>query len=706
MRNILSIIEDTFAEVKIFLIKLWKTSKYLFNKIRYNTQVYFKLLFYYINLLIAYLIYIPVYLIHGISWFFRHLYETIKIVSEKLFAGLRYIFFRLNHFMLIVLKIIKHSLKYLYINTLSMIKKTGETIIKAASRSHWFILTLIVFVFSSIISIFKSIIVVFKIFIYALLNKSYELDEKIVVTIKPPYNLPRSLWKGYKASIESLKGSKEEVTDEDQNFLPDLINYVTIFWIIILGFPLLLILIVVTVPISLIIGVHSILVIPDDENDFVDYIRNRIIGNGETVETSILLNPVRINNFDIKWSSSDESIMSNKGILNNAKINELKQSEFKHQLNCNIRGKELNTVPLELKIHKNQVKNALINTYKNLQLPEYVNEDIHFENYKTNPKIQLDIKSINNSIVNDKGEILTKDFKKEKKVHFKVIIKYDNKEMKKRIKTKVYLDNTQEYLNRELNNIPNSLTLRKGKVPLNVYKEVKALFYGENEGVISKNGYVHPSDYDVEDTVHMELSLDEYTVSKDINIFRKGTKKGLRNELRQINVPKVEKDSSQIILPQKTEIGADGFSCDIDWYYKGEKVSHRIEIPTVIKKPYIMSLKAKIIVNGIEGIKKVDLRIPRRTNLYACQRDLDCINVEINKNQLILPKKGKKFNSKITWLSATPSLISSKGELRKEYMIKRSQSKTAIMKAFVRYRTKTITKTYKYNISNGKLLAV
>jgi len=699
MKNIFSIIKDVLSEVKDFFVKLWRTSRFLLKKFLYFLKIILLWIKYYFYQFFNYIYYAFVYLIDGIKWLFRKIKAALVFIWNSIKRFFRFIYDLLAN----LIHYIYVFLEYIVIKLKSFFQWLFKTIKKLILEFPQFLLFLLTFIFVLIIALFNSLYIFIKLFVNSLLNRNYRFDDTKVIAIKPLYILPVNLIDGYLLALKSLTSKKKKVLSADtETAFGDLVAYTSVAWLLVLGAVLLVVAIVVTLPLAIIFGFISILSVPKDESKFLEYFKKRLVLSKTEIETSFKLKPTVFQGYKISWASKNHDIISDEGILNNINAKLSSQDVVNVGLVVKVEKETFNSFEFEVPVRYNSAKDALLNTYRNVMLPEKINDDINFDDFKTSPEVEIEVESLYPKIINNEGVILNPNFTDKIKVYFKVKIIYENYYMKKRIFTYIINEDAEDYLTSLLKNTPDKIEIRKGRIKLKAHKAVKTSFSANEEKVVNNNGFIYPSDYDVENIIEVAYSINDLTVKKEVALSRKGSKKGLKKELKQIVLPQVKSDVSLIELPQFTELGIDGFSYEIKWYKDGELVTN-IETETVIKKPYVVYLMAKINVNGIDGLREMRLVVPRRSTNFACKYDLDHLEPLITfENYLYLPKRGKDFKATVFWISKTPTIVSSKGVLRKSYMIEQTKNKVAVIKAIVIYRTKTMTKDFVFEIENNK----
>lgn len=706
MKNFFSIIKEAFGEVKDFFIKAYLTTKYVVRKFFYFLKVVLLWIRYYVYQFFNLIYYVFVSLIDGIKWLWRKIKDLLILIVrifKNLFRFIYQSFLKLFRNLWYFIKCLGSKLK-------SFLKWILIGFKKLIFNFHYVILVPIFILIVIVIAFFNTILIFLRFFLYSLLNVNYLLDDDKVIAVKPLYLLPVNLIKGYSLSFKRLTNKKKKIISEQvgENFASgkDMINVASVGWLSTLGIVLLASAVIVTLPIALVAGTISVVLLPKDETKFLTYFKKRIIVKKTGVENSFKLKPVNFGGYKISWVSKNPEIISNEGIFNSANVNLIKQDIVSIGFIVEISKNTVNSFEIEVPVNFSKEKDALLSTHKNIILPKKINHNINFYDFKTSPEIRLEVESMNPKIINNDGVILKASFKNKMKVNFLIKLFSEEYYMKKRVSTYIYDDDAQKYLEKLVENTPSRFELRKGKIKLVnsnfPLKWVSVNFSADEKRVINKMGKIYRSNYDIENRIEVTYSIDDLSLKKNIILFRKGDKKGLMKELQQIEIPKVRRDDFLIDLPKVTKIGKDGFSYQITWYHQDKEITS-FEINPVIKKTYIINLIAKINVNGIDGFRNVKIAIPRRSSKFGVQYDLDSLEpLIVSENRLYLPKSGKHYGSKVFWISKTPDIISSKGVLRKPHVIERSKKKEAVITAVVLYRTKDITKDFVFEIKDNK----
>lgn len=703
MKNLFSVIKEVIKEIANFFVKLWRSTKFLINKVLYGIKVFFLWIQYYLYLFTNFLFNILVNLIESIKWVLSKIKQFFIFIFSLFKRLFRYICEQFLKLLQNIIKYIVHKIKsffiWIYRNFVSFIRNL-----------HIFLLAPILFVIVFIIGLFNSFYYSFKCIICSVVNRNDILDSNKVIAIKPIYNLPLNLIKGYRLTLITIKSKKRKLLSsksvDDLTQVKDLINGASIVSLLVVGSALLLLSIILTLPIAFVFSLISLLLVPKDETKFFNYLKKRIIIKKTGIETSFKLEPIKFKDYNISWISKNNDIISNEGILNIAHKKMINNHISNVEIIVTVEKNTVNNHVLIIPINYNRTKDILDTVYRNIVLPNEVNKNINFAAFINYPEVKIEVKSMKPKVIDDNGVIFNRYFTNRVKVHFLVKIILDDYYMNKRISTLVYNDDIQKYLEELLNSTPSQYEKSKGKIKLeNVVpytKELKISYSTNERGVISKTGRIIQSNYDISNSIEVTYSIKDLSAKKRITLLRRGNKTGLINELKQIVIPKFNRDCSVIELPKNTLLGDDGFQYPIEWLFNGN-VTTTIETNSIIKKSYTIDLIAKIQVNGIDGVRNFKLVIPSKSSKFICRHELGNIIPTItSENQVSLPKYGSDYKSRIFWITKTPEVISSKGVLRKPFMINRSSSKEAVITAIVIYKTKTISKDFVFEIENNK----
>lgn len=661
---------------------------------------------YYLYLFINFLYNILVYFVDSIKWVLRkikHLFiyaynlfnRLIKFIYRQFLKLIQNIF----NFIKYIVRKIKSFFIWIYSNFTRFIHNLPIFLLTP-------ILLGIVLVIGLVISFYYSC----KNIVYSVLNRNDLLDSNKVITIRPIYNLPLNLIQGYRLILLTMARKKRKVLSsnsvDDLTLVKDLLNGASIVSLLVVGSIIVFASVVLTLPTTFIFSIISLSLVPKDESKFFNYIKKRIIIKKTGIETSFKLEPITFKSYNISWISKNTDIISNEGILNIAHKQMINNHVSNVEIIAKVEKNIVNNHILVIPLNYNRTKDILDTVYRNIVLPNEVNNKINFAGFTNNPEVKIEVKSMKPKVIDDNGIITNRYFTKRVKVHFLLNIILDDYYMSKRISTLVYNDNVQKYLDELINNTPDQYEISKGKIKLEKIipyaKELKISFSTNERGVISRKGRIIQSNYDVSNSIEVMYSIKDLSAKKRITLIRRGDNKGLINELKQIVIPKFNRDCSIIELPKNTLLGDDGFEYPIEWHLNGN-VINSIETNSVIKKSYTIDLMAKIHVNGIDGVRKIKLVIPTRSSKFVCKFELDNISPTIvSENRISLPKYGNDYKSRIFWITKTPEVISSKGYLRKPYMINRSSRKEAVVTAFVIYKAKTSRKDFVFELENNK----
>lgn len=703
MRNLFSVITEAIKEIAIFFVKLWLSTKILINKVLYRIKVFFLWIRYYLYLFINFLFN---FLIESIKWVLskiKQFFIFIFSLFKRLFTYIYEQFLKLFQNIIKFIKYIVHKIKSFFI----LIYRNFGSFIR---NLPIFLLTPILLVIVFIIGLFNSFYYSFKYIVCSVVNRNDILDSNKVIAIKPIYNLPLNLIKGYRLTLITIKSKKRKVLSSksvhDLTQVKDLINGASIVSLLVVGSALLLLSIILTLPIAFVFSLISLLLVPKDESKFFNYLKKRIIIKKTGIETSFKLEPIKFKDYNISWISRNNDIISNEGMLNIAHKQMINNHISNVEIIVTVEKNTVNNHVLKIPINYNRTKDILDTVYRNIVLPNEVNKNINFAGFINYPEVKIEVKSMKPKVIDDNGVISNRYFTNRVKVRFLVKIILDDYYMIKRISTLAYNDNIQKYLEELLNNTPSQYEISKGKIKLeNVVpytKELKISYSTNERGVISKTGRIIQSNYDVSNSIEVTYSIKDLSAKKRITLLRRGNKSGLINELKQIVIPKFNRDCSVIELPKNTLLGDDGRQYPIEWLFDGI-VTTTINTNWINEKSYTIDLIAKIQVNGIDGVRKFKLVIPSKSSKFICRHELGNIVPTItSENRVSLPKYGSDSKSRIFWITKTPEVISSKGVLRKPFMINRSSSKEAVITAIVIHKTKTIRKDFVFEIENNK----
>ena len=711
MKNFTNFIKEIFFDIKDFYKKLLKTTKFISKKIFYYIQLFFNWMGFFFRFSIRFIFNIPIFLWDIIKSLFRYLQmilNKIYLLISKFNYYIKTLLLRVYEKILDLFNFIIRFFKYLWEKTIYILKVIFNAIKKTIINIPLFIFAILIFLIpSTILAAVVSVYYVLIIFIYALINKTDKLNMNLLIYIKPEPNVLKNLWVGYKYRYQRISSVERSIfTDEDRTFVKDIFRYEQLLMFVIIGIPMNILLSIIAIPFHIIISLLFYNHIPDDEKEIVDYIKNRTIIRKSEIKSSFLLVPIVTKKYSVNWYSNKPEIISNNGVLKLENLNFNNDQKIDVDIVCEITVSQKHQKVYSFKVVYDYNENLLRNTYNNIQLDDYTTEDIDFDAFKSNhSEIILDVTSKDPKFINNNGEIIKKQFNKGKRVLFTIDIKCGEHYIRKNVHTILKAEDDKNYLTSLLKKVPNTITVKRGRLRFINHYGVKVRYVSDEAHILTSKGYVYPSNYKNNYDIKVILSTKNATVSKKITLIRMGNKKGLRNELNQISVGKVKRDSMQHVLPKKTDVGFDGYSYDIEWFIDSKKVSNVIDLSAVIKKSYYLYLEAKIDVDGYQGRKKIKLYIPNKSAKFALNYDMEQIKLNLDKNnefKLDLPKKGYGYKSSIRWISLTPTIISSTGKLRNNaYTKENKRVLKAKIKAVLQYKLKVATAIFKIEVKNG-----